>query len=65
MSAFDIVFLLDIGCNFLTSYKREGTEVTHPRAIADHYVKTVFFVDLLANLPVSHVAQLPGFSFLS
>ena len=50
--AVDLLFLLDLGLNFLTSYRRAGTEVTDRRRIASRYLSTLFAVDLIACLPI-------------
>lgn len=50
--AIDLLFLADIALNFRTSFNRGGTEVTDGRAIAHHYLRTLFPIDLLANLPL-------------
>lgn len=47
----DLVFLLDIGLNFVTSYRERGVEVRSPRETSRHYARTVFPVDAIANFP--------------
>jgi voltage-gated potassium channel len=47
----DFFFLVDILLNFFTSYRHEGTEITDPKMTINHYLKTLFVIDLLANLP--------------
>lgn len=48
----DLFFLVDIVLNFVTSYRRAGVEVTDRRRTARHYLRTMFPVDLIANLPL-------------
>ncbi len=48
----DVVFWLDIGLNFLTSFRSHGLKVTGPRETALHYLKSVFVLDMAANLPL-------------
>ena len=50
--AIDALFLFDIFLNFHTSYRRKGLEVTDEKKIADHYLRRLFAVDLLACLPL-------------
>jgi hypothetical protein len=47
----DLVFFADIFLNFFTTYRRRGEEITDKEKTARHYLRTFFFVDLLANLP--------------
>jgi hypothetical protein len=47
----DLFFLADIFLNFRTSFRRQGSEITDRDQIARHYIRTLFFVDLLAVLP--------------
>jgi len=48
----DLFFLVDIALDFATSYRRAGLEITDRRAMARHYLRTMFTVDLVANLPL-------------
>ncbi len=48
----DFMFFIDILLNFFTSYRHQGFEVTDKHQTAIHYLKTVFAIDLLANLPL-------------
>ncbi len=48
----DLFFLVDIALNFITSYRREGTEVIGRREMAVHYLGTFFVVDLIASIPL-------------
>lgn len=47
----DLVFLVDIGLNFITSYRERGAEVRDTRRTARRYARTLLPVDLLANIP--------------
>ena len=48
----DVVFWVDIGLNFLTSFRSLGLKATGPRETALHYLKSVCIVDIAANLPL-------------
>ena len=48
----DLFFLIDIVLNFFTSYRRKGTEITDQNKASVRYLKTFFFIDLLANFPL-------------
>ncbi|MHC4872245.1 MAG: ion transporter [Planctomycetota bacterium] len=48
----DVIFLLDIYFNFNTTHCREGSEETDCRLVRSRYFKSMFAVDLLANLPL-------------
>ena len=50
--AIDLIFLLYIGLNFLTTFSHEGAIVTAPRQIARRYLRSVFALDLIACLPL-------------
>jgi len=66
----DLFFLIDIFLNFFTSYRHQGVEVTGKHHTARHYLKTVFIVDLIANLPLdafflfSNDIQIHGISLI-
>ncbi len=47
----DLFFWVDIVLNFLTSFRRQGEKITAADQTARHYLKTLFCVDLAANLP--------------
>jgi len=51
----DLFFLIDILLNFFTSYRYKGTEITDLKKTTNHYLKTFFVIDLLANLPVDAI----------
>jgi voltage-gated potassium channel len=48
----DLFFLIDIVLNFFTSYRHKGVEITNRQKASEHYLKTVFVIDLLANFPI-------------
>jgi hypothetical protein len=48
----DLLFFVDIYFNFLTSYRHQGMEVTDREKTSNHYLKTFFVIDLMANLPL-------------
>lgn len=49
----DLMFILDIGFNFRTSYIDEmGEEITDLKMIAKNYLRGDFVFDLLASLPI-------------
>jgi hypothetical protein len=57
----DFFFFIDIFLNFFTSYRYEGIEVTDRKRTVRHYLKTFFFVDLVANFPLdAFLLMLPG-----
>lgn len=60
MFAISLVFLVDIGLNFITSYREAGSEVFEPKAIRTHYLRGQFAVDLLANFPLGMLLLLAG-----
>jgi Ion transport protein/Cyclic nucleotide-binding domain len=51
----DLFFLVDILLNFVTTYRRAGLEITDRREVLRHYLRTMFPVDLVANLPLDAV----------
>ena len=60
MFAISLVFLVDIGLNFITSYRSTGSEVLEPKAIRLNYLRTHFGVDIIANLPFGMLLWLAG-----
>lgn len=48
----DFFFGIDIILNFFTSFRRHGEKITDAGQAARHYLKTLFFVDLIANVPL-------------
>lgn len=71
----DMFFIVHIGIRFCTAYVDPGSKVlgkgeliTNPKRIAYMYVRTNFFIDVVAALPSLHVqilvwAVLPNLSF--
>ena len=50
------LFLTDIGINFTTTFvSKTGVVVYERRAIAIHYAKTWFFIDILAAVPFDFI----------
>jgi len=47
----NILFVFDILVNFHTSFYQDGIQVTSHEQIAKHYLRSWFFLDLLACLP--------------
>ncbi|TNE47711.1 MAG: cyclic nucleotide-binding domain-containing protein [Bacteroidetes bacterium] len=56
----DLVFVLDIFFNLRTSFHQEGVEVTDPTVIRRRYLRRVFWINLLAVVPVDGVLLLAG-----
>ena len=56
----DITFLSDIVVNFRTAYLHEktGDEISDPKKIAKKYIKTRFWIDLAASIPLDFMALL-------
>lgn len=56
----DIFFFFDIIINFRTTYihKKTGNEVIGTKAIAVHYLKGRFWIDLVATIPVDFFGEL-------
>ena len=50
--AIDILFMLDIALNFLTTFRHEGTKVMDRREISFRYLRTAFAFDVIACLPI-------------
>jgi hyperpolarization activated cyclic nucleotide-gated potassium channel 2 len=48
----DVMFIIDIFVNFLSAYWQKGKLITEPGAIAKHYIRTWFLLDLVASFPV-------------
>lgn len=49
----DILFILDLFVNFFMAYeRRDGTSETRMKFIAKDYLRSWFFVDLIACIPV-------------
>ncbi|GBG29481.1 Cyclic nucleotide-gated olfactory channel [Hondaea fermentalgiana] len=47
----DILFWIDILLNFRTGFIHAGVHEKNPRKIAEHYLESWFFVDILASIP--------------
>jgi voltage-gated potassium channel len=60
MFAISLVFLVDIGLNFNTSYREAGSEIVDPAAIREHYMRGHFTVDLLASIPFGMLLLVAG-----
>jgi hypothetical protein len=60
MFSISLVFLLDIGLNFCTSYRYAGSEVLDPGSVRNTYLRGYFTVDLLANFPLAGILLLAG-----
>ena len=48
----DVLFIVDILLNFLTSYSSHGVEVTDRRSTVRHYLRGRFTIDLVASFPL-------------
>jgi hypothetical protein len=48
----DLVFLVDIGLNFRTTFRTAGTETTDPAAVAHRYRRSGFSTDVLGVIPL-------------
>ncbi|OMJ91822.1 hypothetical protein SteCoe_5493 [Stentor coeruleus] len=59
--AIDVVFVVDILLNFITSYIDDEGEVTEYRKIARNYASKMFAVDLISCLPFDVVLAICGF----
>lgn len=47
-----LFFFTDIFLNFFTSYRHQGSLITDRKRTVSHYLRTVFIVDILANIPL-------------
>jgi hypothetical protein len=47
----DLIFIIDIGLNFFTSYRDKGVEVTEADKTARRYARTMLPFDVIANFP--------------
>lgn len=56
----DIIFLVDILISFRTAFKEDGCTVYSTRRMAEHYIRTWFFLDLLASVPIGWFVQETG-----
>lgn len=58
-SLIDFLFLVDIVASFRTTYidKSTGDEITNLRLIAINYLKSRFWIDLLATIPLDTIGE--------
>eukprot|EP00966_Prymnesium_polylepis_P320435 7376816-Prymnesium_polylepis.1 len=49
--AVDVIFLIDICLNFLTTFRMYGREVWDPYLVVRNYLTTWFFIDFCASFP--------------
>jgi len=54
-SIMDLIFLVDIVLNFVTTYRKQDILITNPRQIALHYLRGYFFIDLIATIPFGYI----------
>ena len=47
----DLIFIIDIGLNFITSYRDKGVEVTEANKTVRRYSRTMLPFDVIANFP--------------
>ncbi|MFC1712927.1 ion transporter [Candidatus Poribacteria bacterium] len=48
----DLLFFTDIFLNFFTSYRHQGSVITDKKKMASHYLRTLFALDIVANIPL-------------
>lgn len=65
MQFISLVFLCDIGLNFITSYRKAGEEIFDPKAIRSRYLRGFFIFDMIANLPLDLLVAATGDSQVS
>jgi hypothetical protein len=53
----DMIFLVDIMVNFVTSFERGFVMVKKKRAIAMNYLRGWFFLDLVATFPIDLLVE--------
>ncbi len=51
----DLYFFIDLLLNFRTTYREQGIEIERREAIGKHYLRTLFFFDLLGLLPIDAI----------
>ncbi|XP_033629263.1 potassium voltage-gated channel subfamily H member 8-like isoform X1 [Asterias rubens] len=62
----EVLFLTDIGINFTTTFvSKTGVVVYERRAIAIHYAKTWFFIDILAAVPFDFIVTVSNINTVS
>ena len=56
----NLIFIIDVIINFRTTFihKLTGEEIIEPKKIAYEYIKTRFFIDLIASIPFDNVAEI-------
>ncbi|MCX6224964.1 MAG: ion transporter [Bacteroidia bacterium] len=60
----DGLLVIDIILNFFTSYRKWGFEIFDRKKIAIHYLKTLFVIDLIANIPLIYQFNIDHAGFL-
>ena len=54
----DLIFLVDIVINFRTVFINEkGIQITNLKMIAINYLSAVFWIDLMATLPIDSILE--------
>ncbi|EGZ17304.1 hypothetical protein PHYSODRAFT_503276 [Phytophthora sojae] len=54
----DVLFVLDVVLSFCTTYVDDtGVEIVDRKEIRRHYLKTTFFVDIMATIPFDFVVE--------
>ena len=48
---FSLIGIIDIGISFNTAVEHNGIAIRNPRSIARHYLRGMFWLDALANIP--------------
>jgi hypothetical protein len=56
----DVIFIIDIAVTFNTGFYKKGYLVMKRRDIVINYIKTWFFIDLVASFPYSWFFTLLG-----
>lgn len=58
-SLVNLIFIIDVVINFRTTFihKLTGEEIIEPKKIAVEYIKTRFFIDLVASIPFDKIAE--------
>jgi hyperpolarization activated cyclic nucleotide-gated potassium channel 2 len=49
---FNVLFVFDIGVNFVTAFKKRGVLIKDRREIANEYLRTWFWIDFISALPI-------------
>mmetsp|Transcript_17614 Transcript_17614/g.27611 ORF Transcript_17614/g.27611 Transcript_17614/m.27611 type:complete len:612 (-) Transcript_17614:717-2552(-) len=61
-STIDLIFLVDIVLNFVTTYRKQDVLITNPKQIVLHYLRGYFFIDLIATIPFGYILTSSSFS---